>query len=621
MRQHARRLRVVAATLAILAIAAPAAALVLTVDSEDDRADLVPGDGRCAANNGQCTLRAAVQEANASPGNDRIIVPEGRYGLELAGEAEDAAATGDLDLADDVTIDGAGSNTVLIDGRGSTAVLHVLPGVSAEIRGVIVFGGLQRAGGDNAAGVFNQGTLHMSDCRVASNVGPIPFGTALKNDGSATIERTVFDANTPTAITNHGELFLSHVTLQYNGPTAAIDNDEGTLTMAASEIAFQTGLGLYNQGTAQLDHSRIHDTRPGPAIVIPSGDTRVLDSVIEHNEGGGINNDGVLRVERSTLRANSPAGDGTTGGVAGVAGVTPFTAVTNTDATVIIDSAILAHRNSGLYNEEGSMTLINVTVSGNSSEVAGGAISNNGELEIHSSTITANSSRGSSGAGGIWTEEDSANFVRVTNSIVAGNDVAGTAGDCRGPITSLGYNVFGDLAGCAQLTTSTGDLVNADPGLEPLADNGGPTPTHALRPDSVAVDAGYPGAPDSNPLACPSTDQRGGGRPQGAGCDIGAFELTRACGNGVLDSGERCDDGNTAPGDCCSPLCTFEPLAGDCDGNGAVEIAELVRAVDAALANPPADLCPAADADGDGRVAINDLIASVRSALNGCQPN
>ena len=54
-----------------------------------------------------------------------------------------------------------------------------------------------------------------------------------------------------------------------------------------------------------------------------------------------------------------------------------------------------------------------------------------------------------------------------------------------------------------------------DPRLGPLQDNGGPTPTHALLLGSPAIDASS---------ACPATDQRGVTRPQGAGCDIGAFE-------------------------------------------------------------------------------------------------
>ena len=61
--------------------------------------------------------------------------------------------------------------------------------------------------------------------------------------------------------------------------------------------------------------------------------------------------------------------------------------------------------------------------------------------------------------------------------------------------------------------------------LGPLQDNGGPTFTHALLAGSPAIDARNPAAPGSGGNACEATDQRGVARPQGAACDIGAFEL------------------------------------------------------------------------------------------------
>ena len=88
--------------------------------------------------------------------------------------------------------------------------------------------------------------------------------------------------------------------------------------------------------------------------------------------------------------------------------------------------------------------------------------------------------------------------------------------DCRGTLTSLGHNLIGDDTGCG-FAPVTGDLVNSVPLLGLLRDNGGPTFTHALLPGSPAIDAG-------DDARCPSTDQRGVPRPQGAACDIGAYE-------------------------------------------------------------------------------------------------
>jgi hypothetical protein len=60
-------------------------------------------------------------------------------------------------------------------------------------------------------------------------------------------------------------------------------------------------------------------------------------------------------------------------------------------------------------------------------------------------------------------------------------------------------------------------LINGAALIGPLADNGGPTFTHALSPGSPAIDA-------ANDALCPATDQRGTNRPQGTHCDIGAYE-------------------------------------------------------------------------------------------------
>ena len=75
-------------------------------------------------------------------------------------------------------------------------------------------------------------------------------------------------------------------------------------------------------------------------------------------------------------------------------------------------------------------------------------------------------------------------------------------------------NVFTD----ATCFAGASDQVVADAGLGSLADNGGPTLTQALLLGSPALDA-------ADAAACPATDQRGVTRPQGGGCDAGAFEL------------------------------------------------------------------------------------------------
>src|SRR5207248_424021 len=65
---------------------------------------------------GPGSLRDAILGANATPGADVITLPAGTYTLTIAGADEDAGATGDLDITDDLTINGAGAATTIIDG-------------------------------------------------------------------------------------------------------------------------------------------------------------------------------------------------------------------------------------------------------------------------------------------------------------------------------------------------------------------------------------------------------------------------------------------------------------------------------------------------------------------------
>jgi hypothetical protein len=162
----------------------------------------------------------------------------------------------------------------------------------------------------------------------------------------------------------------------------------------------------------------------------------------------------------------------------------------------------------------------NSTISGNRATGwhGGGLFVTDGTAVLSSSTVTDNGSPdGTAGGLFVGTFGDSAASLENVNSIVAGNsgDQCILAPFGAGPValTSAGGNVFGD-ASCA---TAADDAQAADVGLGPLADNGGPTSTHALLAGSAAIDAALA-------AQAPDTDQRGVARPQGAGPDSGAFE-------------------------------------------------------------------------------------------------
>ena len=118
MRSQALFFRLILA--ALLVGAAGAQALTFNVNSPADVPDANPGDGKCETTpGGVCTLRAAIQESNAHPGADIIMLQSNTtYTLTRVG-VDDTALNGDLDISDDTTIIGAGPNSTIIDGNGS----------------------------------------------------------------------------------------------------------------------------------------------------------------------------------------------------------------------------------------------------------------------------------------------------------------------------------------------------------------------------------------------------------------------------------------------------------------------------------------------------------------------
>ena len=270
------------------------------------------------------------------------------------------------------------------------------------------------------------------------------------------------------------------------------------MTLINSEVNGNTGSGrgggIKNIGTMTVTNSTV------------SGNTASADS-----GGGGILNQGALTLTNSTVRSNKAS---IGGGIYNILGT-----LTLTDSTVSGNTAS-ADSGGGIYNSS-TVTLANSTVSGNTASGNGGGIFNSSgsTLTLANSTVAANVAETGSG-GGIRNVDATAKLV---NTIVAGN-TSSSGPDCSGNNTSLGYNLIGDTTGCI-FAAASGDLQNLDPKLSPLADNGGPTQTHALFPGSPAIDAGNPATPGSGGNACPATDQRGVARPQGARCDIGAFEL------------------------------------------------------------------------------------------------
>src|SRR5262249_48349405 len=148
--------------------------------------DATPGDGVCATAAGACTLRAAVMEANAVPGDDAIFLPAGIFRLTPTGDAEDLGVTGDLDVLDSLAIAGAGSDNTIIDGFGGDRIFDAFGLINFVVSDLTLKRG--SAGGSEGGAIRDAGPgpLTVTNVRFERNIANT--GAAIRHsDGPLTI--------------------------------------------------------------------------------------------------------------------------------------------------------------------------------------------------------------------------------------------------------------------------------------------------------------------------------------------------------------------------------------------------------------------------------------------------
>lgn len=245
------------AVLAALALAAPAAAAVFTVNTTADGTDVTPGDGICDANPSApvvCTLRAAVQEANALAGADVISLPGGTHSLTLAG-LEDDAASGDLDINSVISIAGAGASVTIVDQTTADRVFEVWFAPSA-----LLLTGLTVSGGDAGAaigslggGIRSLGLVALDGVHVTGNAARL--GAGIYNYGSLQITDSVIDGNTAS----------ERIAGLASASTASSGGPSTSLTMLASTIGPNSAPGYPSEiEFGNGDFATVYDSTIAP---------------------------------------------------------------------------------------------------------------------------------------------------------------------------------------------------------------------------------------------------------------------------------------------------------------------------------------------------------------------
>jgi len=526
----------------------PVSAAFFTVEAEADAPDARPGDGHCEAAGPpavvrRCTLRAAIEEANALPGDDYITLPAGTYRLTFVGRGGGGDGRRQLTILDDLHLTGAGADRTIISPGGLDRVMNVFRREkdrhwpTVHIEGVTLEGGrvdpeVGQSGGGLSIGEAN---VHLRDCVILKNRATFGGGISAGGGGYLSLVRVTLSGNEAGwgggILFGRGTLLATDTVVTENRADegGGIHLEFGTLTVRGGAIsgnhATLRGGGLFllgsrDEGRATLNGVQVlgNSAENGAGIYEDLAVFSLIASEVSGNKatnnGGGIHfatrfdyspefpPRGFAQIESSSISRNIAGQDG-----------------------------------GGLYNGI-QLSINNSTLSGNEAVAHGGGLFNvGGNVDILYATIYSNAA--ALGGGFVNKEGGARGYGLVGGPVSYGNSIIALnkAGSCVrirrrlerdfSPVTSFGYNLLDDEA-CS--IAHGVDLFPSDPVLGPLAANGGPTLNHLPGFGSPAINAipvdGWYLRPVRCQIGGTGKDQRFVDRPQGASCDIGAVEAT-----------------------------------------------------------------------------------------------
>ena len=312
-------------------------------------------------------------------------------------------------------------------------------------------------------------------------------GIEVGTSGSATLTHVTLKGNGRAGVSSRGAaLTIALSTIGGNGDDGVLENATGVLHLTSSTLDGNGANGVEDQGASggtltsdTVSNSTLNGVLAAQSIAISS-------STISGSGSRGVSASGGATLTNDTVSGSGAAG------------------VDLDDNSTITGTTVSGGSNRGIWSEGGTLNLTNSTVVGNNGD---GMTGEGSTVTLVNDTIAGN-------LRGLGVETQ----VNVENTIVDGS--------CDRTPDDLGHNLENGTS-CGFVLTN--DIQSTDPLLGALANNGGSTQTEALDPSSAAVDAG-------DDAACPALDQRGTSRPQGAHCDIGAFELVQSGGAGPVSA-------------------------------------------------------------------------------------
>lgn len=567
---HAPRVRPLAACLAVALAAVQANAAAEPAGFT--RALLPPRPNAtlpvtsCADDGSPGTLRSVVASAATGDTVDMSKLACGTITL----------LTGQIEVhVDDLTIVGPGRDALAIDGNDSGRVfMHDGAGTLTLTNLTLTHGHVDSAAANPTLALGASGGCVLSKGLAAGTNGSV----ALLNAAVTSCRATVSALGAGLFSAAGGGIFAFN-TLSVSNSILSSNSATGTMSGGGTGLHALGGGAFANKGITLSDSvvsgnsaiaGDITHFAQGGGLMIQAGTVSMTNSVVENNFagcdtassfcsvafGGGVlaSDGGTLSL--SILSGNTAAASGTAQGGALHSASGLFGATVQISNTTISENRASSANNTGkgggVYVFHIDQGISNSTISGNSATTGGGVFSDYNTLNVLSSTVSGNSAvKG----GGIYLGHHSyynqTHPMTVRNSTITANVATGSAGGAgiADTHTALGASTFqstiiagniatpadnadlsaslnaiagaNNLIVAAQGVTLPADTISADPLLGPLRDNGGLTLTHALAPQSPAVDAG-------NNAAKLEHDQRGDGftRSFGLAPDIGAFERT-----------------------------------------------------------------------------------------------
>ena len=497
--------------------------------------------GDCGNSASPCaTITYAISQAVAG---NTIEIAAGTY--------TESGITVDKNL----TITGADASSTIVQaaappGTATDRVFLINSGVTVTIEDITIQNG--NIAGAAGGGIYNNGMLTLNNSVVSGNTAGQGGGGIFNNDTTLILNDSIVSDNSTAAsgggITNNRSasvLTLNNSTVRDNIATGAgggIMNNTGVLIISNSTISGNSsgsnGAGILTQGPNQPLSSITYTTfsnnsagGAGGGIFQGGALSNVSYSTFSNNSatsGGGMYNVASIVSLNYNFFSYNSASAGNGGGIYSAAPITTLSNSTflNNSATSgggIYNTAPITTLSSGTFSDNSATngnggaintyhigSLSNSTFSGNSaSNGYGGAINNNNFIgSILNSTFSGNSAVAGGGVSNLN------NFIGTISNTIVANSSSG--GDC--------YNnaFIGAKTKSLVEDGSCAAPISGDPMLAPLADNSGFTQTLALLPGSPAIDAGDDATCAASPVN--NLDQRGVTRPQGAHCDIGAYE-------------------------------------------------------------------------------------------------